>query len=319
MSIDLQEPVDIVLSVRNGEPYVQEFLASLDRQTYAHWRLVVRDNVSQDRTIDIIQEHFAARPEKLRLVTDHLGNIGPKMGFSRALSFATARYVMFADHDDVWLPRKIEASVTCIRQVEHELGADVPILCHGDLLVVDDGLNLLNSSFWRYQHLPNDHDYFHRLLIQNTVTGCATIVNRSLLDKALPIPDKAVMHDYWLVLTAAAFGTVTRVPGAPLIMYRQHKKNDTGAKRWSVSYAYKMLLGAPSMQRTMQGSLSVKFGQAAVFLMRFGAGCPPHVHRVVSGFATLPQLGWMKRRLFLIEHGIFMSGLLRNIGLLLFV
>jgi len=79
--------------------------------------------------------------------------------------------------------------------------------------------------------LPIKHaNELNRLIVQNSVTGCALMVNRALLDRANPIPLEAVMHDWWLALVACAFGHIAIV-SEPTMLYRQHDKNQLGARK----------------------------------------------------------------------------------------
>ena len=54
----------------------------------------------------------------------------------------------------------------------------------------------------------DDLNTFPNLIISNLITGCTTLINEALAVKALPISDKAIMHDWWLAIVAAAFGKV---------------------------------------------------------------------------------------------------------------
>ena len=47
-------------------------------------------------------------------------------------------------------------------------------------------------------------------LLSNTLTGCTSLMNRALLEKALPVPPEAIMHDWWLSLVASALGRATK-------------------------------------------------------------------------------------------------------------
>jgi hypothetical protein len=76
-----------------------------------------------------------------------------------------------------------------------------------------------------FQHIYDaGADAAATLLVQNYVTGCAMAVNRPLLEVALPIPDAAMMHDWWLALCAASWGSIEFVPGAT-VSYRRHGAN----------------------------------------------------------------------------------------------
>jgi len=72
-------------------------------------------------------------------------------------------------------------------------------------------------------------DKFNRVITQNYVTGCAMLINRSLLKMSLPIPSEAIMHDWWIALIASAYGKTFQIY-QPLVKYRQHGTNEVGAK-----------------------------------------------------------------------------------------
>ena len=97
---------------------------------------------------------------------------------------------------------------------EAALGADVPVLVHSDLAVVDDALQTLHPSFVALQRIEGDiGPEPARVLVANCVTGCATLVNAPLMRCALPMPDVA-MHDWWLAQCAAACGEIVFLPEA---------------------------------------------------------------------------------------------------------
>jgi hypothetical protein len=75
---------------------------------------------------------------------------------------------------------------------------------------------------------PPSRDPLAVLLTQNFVTGCTVLVNRPLLERALPIPESAVVHDWWLALVAASCGHLLYVDW-PTVAYRQHDSNAIGA------------------------------------------------------------------------------------------
>jgi hypothetical protein len=72
-------------------------------------------------------------------------------------------------------------------------------------------------------------DAFSALLRRNLVTGATTVLRRSLLAYALPVPAPWI-HDEWLAVIAAAVGSVSAVDDQ-LIDYRQHGTNQIGATK----------------------------------------------------------------------------------------
>jgi hypothetical protein len=109
-------------------------------------------------------------------------------------------------------------------------GKKPPILVHLDLDVISEQLERIHPSFMGYQGLTHEsRDPLRVLLTQNFVTGCATAINRPLLELATPLPVDVIMHDWWLALCAAACGRIEYLPHA-LFQYRQHDANQIEAE-----------------------------------------------------------------------------------------
>ena len=143
---------------------------------------------------------------------------------------AGAEYVFCADQDDVWAPHKLQTMLRALQAAEGPQRSAA--LVHHDLEVVDAALVTRASSFWAYMGLsPAEEANPQRLLSRNEVTGCALACNRALLELALPIPDRAIMHDWWLALCAAYCGALRALPER-LVSYRQHGANAIGAKSY---------------------------------------------------------------------------------------
>lgn len=221
------EPVWILLPTYNGARFVAEQIASIERQTGAEWRLLVRDDGSTDDTVQVV-DRLAASDARIERLRDGVGNVGvvANVGMLMAAAMARgARDVMLADQDDVWLPHKIPVSLDVLRQAEREVGPGRPVLVHTDLAVVDETLRPVAPSFLRFQRKRHEPlDPLGPLLVTNFVTGCTVLFNHALLRLAVPVPEGAPMHDWWLALCAAAAGTIRFHPEAT-VLYRQHGSN----------------------------------------------------------------------------------------------
>jgi rhamnosyltransferase len=222
--------VTIVLSSYNGEKFIAEQIESIRQQTHTVWKLLVRDDGSSDRTTDILQA-FSQMDDRIILLPDHKGNLGPAASFGVLLEYALstgAGYVAMADQDDVWSPTKITRELELMRRAEDQSGESSPILVHTDLTVVGEDLRLIDRSYLAYQGLRHVADSpLGTLLIQNFVTGCTALINRPLLQLAVPLP-RVIMHDWWLALCAAALGQICYLP-EPTVLYRQHGTNAIGS------------------------------------------------------------------------------------------
>ena len=138
---------------------------------------------------------------------------------------------MLCDQDDIWAKEKLEIQMSEMLCAEQKF-PDSPVLIHSDLKVVDESKSVIAESFIKYQGLEIKRNTFTNVVISNLVTGCTSLFNEELARIALPIPNSAIMHDWWLALTASAFGEVVFID-IPLVEYRQHENNTIGAKEFS--------------------------------------------------------------------------------------
>ena len=221
----------VVLSAYDGAAHIDAQIESIKAQTAAGWRLYVRDDASRDDTYARLL-HCARDEPRIQLQPADGLNLGPAASFGALLQIALdrgERYVFLSDQDDVWLPGKCARMVETMVAREAEVGAGVPLLVHTDLRVVDSDLSVIHDSFTELLRIDAMGElHARRLLLGNSVTGCATLVNAALLRCALPMPNVA-MHDWWLAQCAATFGEVVFLD-EPLVLYRQHGRNVVGAR-----------------------------------------------------------------------------------------
>lgn len=245
--------VDILLSTYNSEIYLPDLIQSIFSQTYTDWRIIIRDDRSKDRTIEIINDLIAKHPGRIVLLENHKGNIGPKKSFEFLLEFSDSEYFMFCDHDDIWLPSKIEITLNKMKEVE-TIHKDKPVLICTDLVVVDSNLNEVNPSFWKYSGISPDNIFnIYSLAINNPVVGCTVMINRMAKEISLPFSDKAIMHDWWIALKVISAGFTDYV-NQSTILYRQHESNAIGSSK--ISFVL-FLLKLKSIGKTFYNNISI--------------------------------------------------------------
>lgn len=237
--------VSVALCTFNGALYLQEQLDSLLRQTSPPTELVLSDDGSSDASVSIVTEFAKAVGIKLVVAPAHT-RLGFTQNFSLALSLCSTQYVALSDQDDVWLPGKLATALAAMHEGEAKYGTSCPLLVHTDLTVVSADLHTISSSFMRSEGLcsPAPHDALTILLTQNFVTGCTILVNRPLLECALPIPKEAVVHDWWLALVAASCGHILYLD-RPTVMYRQHGSNAIGMNTTTVAASLSRIMARP--------------------------------------------------------------------------
>ncbi len=221
-------PIEVVLPTYNGAPYLEAQLASIHAQTFRPIRVLIRDDGSSDGTpelLQVLQQRYGTWLEVLPAD----GNLGCTANVNRLLEATSAAYVALADQDDLWLPQKLEQALALMQQLERHHGAAMPLLVHSDLELVDEAGAFLGCSYLQRQRLDPQRTALVDLALTNVVTGCTALLNRALLQQALPIPGEALMHDWWLALVASACGQIALVE-PPGVLYRQHGGNVLGAR-----------------------------------------------------------------------------------------
>ena len=305
------EPVDILMATYNGAPYISQQIASILDQSHGQIRLIIRDDGSTDETVKILENLAQHHASKITLLP-HDRRLGIKGNFSRLMEHATSKYIMFADQDDVWEKRKVAETLEIMKELEASGSSDSPLLVHTDLSVVDGNLTVLSPSFWKYTHMNIlKGQTLNRLLMQNVVTGCATMINLPLLKLAYPIPEKAVMHDWWVALVASACGTMAALPEST-IKYRQHGKNSLGAKKFMSLRYMKQGVGK------LASNEPEKLFQASELYRRYADQLTAQQREMLKAYLMLSQVSFLKKAVLIFKYRFFKMGLLRNLVSILF-
>lgn len=317
--------VDILLATFNAGGYLQEQLDSLLAQTFADWRLHIRDDCSRDDTPDVIEQYAARHPERIVVIESPAKNRGACRNFSVLMECSEAPYLMLCDQDDVWLPKKVECSLERLRRLEAMHGSSTPLLVHTDLEVVDSELRAVATSFWSHQLIdPDPSRPLNRLFAQNFVTGSAAIFNRSLRDAALPVPEAALVQDWWLALVAAALGRIDFL-AQTTILYRQHERNVIGAvrkRRGDLASATDSRgqvgtdrRGRPFLSgvRQIRDDVRSREPQVSVLLERYAERLTPSDRRAAEIFSRLSRYNFVLRRYYLLTYGFLAPGFKSNL------
>ncbi len=277
----------VALCTYNGAPYIEEQLRSILDAGVQCSQIVVIDDASSDGTVEMVRA--VARSTRIPFCIEvNAENIGSARSFQRALLLTAAPIVFLADQDDLWDARKPARMLEEFARRPHLL------LLHGDArLVDDDGNDLGTSLFDAIEVTAHERatihfgDAFDVFIKRNLATGATLALRRSLLDIALPIPN-AWVHDEWLATIASAIGTVDFIE-EPLTLYRQHGKNQIGARRLSLKEKIN------ESTRRHGDYYIVREERAAVLLERLiglGPTAPPD--RVMKARAKLAHMHFRK-------------------------
>lgn len=256
--------ISVAMCTYNGARYLREQLLSVAAQTRPPDELVICDDQSADETRAIISDFAATAPFPVHL---HVNSrtLGSTKNFERAIGLCAGDIIALADQDDVWLPEKLRRIEDCF---EREPGVG---LVFTDAEVVDEDLRPLGYRLWQSvgfddaaRRLVRGGRVLDVLLPGWTVTGATMAFRGGCRDLVLEIPtDLALIHDGWIALLIASVAGVSFID-EPLIKYRQHARQQIGAKERQVEVAAAGLDGTrEALRRTNSYDEMIAIGTRA--------------------------------------------------------
>ena len=178
--------VTVIMPSYNAERFIGEAIDSVIGQTVEDWELIVIDDGSTDRTLELLEE-YRCRDERIRLVSQET-NRGPAHARNVGLSQARGAFVAFIDSDDVWHAQKTATQV----QTMERLHADISYTAYirrreGDL----------SGSVVT---VPPTVSY--RAMLRRNFIACSSAMVRRATCGAVRMPAirRRQDHGYWLAL-----------------------------------------------------------------------------------------------------------------------
>jgi glycosyltransferase involved in cell wall biosynthesis len=220
-----REKISVALCTYNGERFLPQQLASILQQTRLPDEVVVSDDRSTDRTVEMVRSFAASVSFPVRVFVNER-NLGFVANFERAIGLCEGSLIALSDQDDIWYPIRLERSLQELT-AHPEAG-----MVFSDADIIDDRDQLVGTRLWTYFGFVGEirerllaGDY--TVLVKNRfVTGATVMLRTELRRVCLPI-GAGWVHDEWIVATTAAIADVRPIE-SPLIRYRKHASQQLG-------------------------------------------------------------------------------------------
>jgi glycosyltransferase involved in cell wall biosynthesis len=229
--------ISVALCTHNGEEFLAAQLESILDQTLPPDEIVLSDDASTDSTVALAESIVAEHAGRTVLrVLRNSPALGVARNFQQAVTATRGDLIALSDQDDVWYPQRLER-MAAVFDARPDL-----LLLHGDARLVDGaGEPIGPTVFEAIEASPWERSTIHAgrafdvLIRRNLAVGATTIFRRGLLELAVPFADGWI-HDEWLAIVAAASGEgAVDFVDEPLVAYRQHGRNQIGARKLSFS------------------------------------------------------------------------------------
>lgn len=203
----MKKKVIVLMSTYNGERHLVEQIESILNQEGVDVRLMIRDDGSNDKTVEIARKY-----------TDDVvigENIGYRYSFLELIKNAPeADYYALADQDDIWLPEKLKSAVNMICA---ENRPDTPILYACSRKNLRDGLLFEAKEVRDYKQFRfNAYNNGYHL------QGCTMVFNNRLKQMiSFFIPTNLITsHDVWIHQVCKAINGLIIYDKRPFLYYR---------------------------------------------------------------------------------------------------
>ncbi len=213
--------IDILMATYNGEKYLVEQLDSIINQTYHNWNLLIRDDNSTDKTLEIIQ-NYHKKDKRIKILKDNKGNLGIVRNFEELLKSSESEFIMFSDQDDIWVENKLDMYLKMIEKIKNK-----GFMIHSDAILFDKNKsNILKDTFISKKAINRG---LENVFFNYFVQGATILISKEIKNFILPFPKEVYLHDRYIHLISELFFERIFVNKA-LIYYRQHGDNQIGAK-----------------------------------------------------------------------------------------
>jgi teichuronic acid biosynthesis glycosyltransferase TuaG len=212
-----QPLVSVIMPCYNMERFIAYTIASVQRQTYPHWELLIVDDASVDGTADIVQQH-CAQDERIHFVVKpkHSGIADTR---NQCIKMAKGRFLAFLDSDDVWHPEKLEKQLQFM--TERNIG-----FSYSSYDCVDEEGKPLDKTVKAAGNLTYN-DY-----LRNTIIGCSTVMIDKSIVGEVTVPNFRTSEDAATWLNILKKGFLAYAIDQPLTSYRirQHSASSNKLK-----------------------------------------------------------------------------------------
>ncbi len=261
--------ISIILPAYNTqEVFLREAVESVLTQTYSAWELLVIDDSTTAPVGKIIESYQDERIKYFR----NPQNLGMAASRNRGLELAAGEFIALLDHDDLWMPEKLEMQLELIRSANCNMVYS-PVIFFGS-----------DNSNSPFRHNIS----FADMLPRHDIISCSCVLIRTDLIKKFNLkfsPEAVPTDDYAMWINIALYGGVIECTEQYLVRYRKHNNNVSGTPL-ACDYPYEWILKdiTEKLLKTKH-SLSYKI-RCLVIILRTRAWV---LRKIISQDSSIPR------------------------------
>tara|TARA_B100000029_G_scaffold301281_1_gene294177 strand:- start:33804 stop:34880 length:1077 start_codon:yes stop_codon:yes gene_type:complete len=216
-NIILSNPViTVLMSVYNGERYIQESIESILTQTYENFEFIIIDDGSKDKTKELIRSYDDKR---IKFFVNKK-NIGLTKSLNIGLKFSKGKYIARMDADDISLPDRLEKQVNYMN-------------INKDIDICGSWAKTIGENFGEIRKYPVNHDEIKcNLLFNNIMCHSSVMMREKIFSDGKVKYDPSILYAQDFEFFARLINTYifANIPEV-LIHYRIHENQIAEKKK----------------------------------------------------------------------------------------
>lgn len=212
--------ISVCIATYNGEKYLREQIGSILAQLGDDDEIVVSDDGSTDKTLDILSSYndkrikvFQHQKNNAWIGRNAASFLFASDNFENAISHSKGDIIFLSDQDDIWYPDRVSTVKPLINRYPM-------VVCN--LSTIDGNGSIITDKIRAKNPISA---IFVKNLLSTPFLGCCMAFKREALDLALPFPSPCIGHDFWIGCLLVHLGVPYYFIDKPLHKYRIHGNN----------------------------------------------------------------------------------------------
>ncbi|PSB64028.1 glycosyl transferase family A [Chroococcidiopsis cubana CCALA 043] len=185
--------ISVIIPAYNAGLTILETVGSVQKQTFQDFELIVINDGSKDRTLELVK---SIKDDRLKIFSYENG--GLPLARNRGISHATGEFIAFLDADDLWTKDKLELQLAALKQ-HPKAGVAYSWTCFMDVNEQREAVSFLPSPQYSFEG-----NVYQKLLVSDFIhSGSNTLICKQAIasvgefDRTLKSCED---WDYWLRL-----------------------------------------------------------------------------------------------------------------------
>lgn len=219
-----QPLVSVLMTTYNREKYLEAAIESVIASTYQNWELLVVDDQSKDRSVEIA-EAIAKKDPRVKSIINKK-NLGDYPNRNMAASLAKGKYLKYVDADDMIYPTGLEIMVSGMEQFpEAKWGLS----------------SLPQDKFKMFPFMLTGEEAYQRHYFQEQLfhkAPLSAIIRKDFFDEVGGFTGRRYLGDFemWHIL---ANNSPVVLMAQGVVWYREHEEQEMQNNRTDFSIPFK--------------------------------------------------------------------------------